>query len=744
MPAHAAPVLESVSGELLALSHVHINACLHDLIGVVTLEQGYVNTEGQAIEAVYTFPLPLDALLLSMEVELNDRTLKGRVFEKATAEEEYEEAVSSGDGAFMLQQPEPGLYTMNVGNIRPGEKLAVRIRFSLLNRWQGDSLRVCLPTCIAPRYGDPEGAGLQPHQVPEYTFSGTAPLAMELVVSGLLVESVISSPTHRLSIQKDGGQLRLTLAEPRAMLDRDVVLVLRKPGGETATALIQEDLDGHAVLASFNPRVSLEQPRPAALKLLVDCSGSMGGMSMAQAREGARRVVQALRPGDLFSITAFGSMFRHFSERMTPASPATIEQALSFIDRLDADLGGTELFAALDGVYGLGTPEGMGVDILLITDGEVYGAAGEFRKAERSGHRIMTVGVGLSAAESVVRRLSDLTGGACEIVTPNEDMAERILRQFKRVRLPKTVEVGLEWPANPQEQAPRVIGTIFDGDTLHVCARFTGRVEGEVELKALFENGQVVRQRCRILQAPGLLASDDPELPGIVARIAAQAMRSEAPAERGLELALRYQLMGEDTSYLAVDVRPDAEKSEGLPALRKVPQMVAAGWGGLGSVANVSCSYASYAPCSPRAAEMHSSPLYMRWMPDPFEVDFDLFVAALSARYPDNRPHDRVELALDDLPAMGFGPDAVEEFSRRAERHGEDLVIGALLKLALQSRAGKRMSRTLRRLVRKSIESMEKSEEFKAVHAVLKARIQQEKSLLGKLFGRTAGSAGSF
>jgi len=49
-------------------------------------------------------------------------------------------------------------------------------------------------------------------------------------------------------------------------------------------------------------------------------------------------------------------------------------------------------------------------------------------------------------------------------------------------------------------------------------------------------------------------------------------------------LALKYQLMSRHTNYLAIDVRPENEKAEDLPALRKTPQMLAAGWGGVGNV----------------------------------------------------------------------------------------------------------------------------------------------------------------
>ena len=130
-----------------------VSAALRDLLGEVTVCQTYRNDEDVNIEAVYTFPLPLDAVLLDLRVEIGGRTLNGVVVEKKAAEEQYEDAVAAGDAAVMLEAIEPGLYTMNVGNLLPKETATITFVYAIVYRWVGDTLRVSLPTTIAPRYG---------------------------------------------------------------------------------------------------------------------------------------------------------------------------------------------------------------------------------------------------------------------------------------------------------------------------------------------------------------------------------------------------------------------------------------------------------------------------------------------------------------------------------------------------------------------------------------------------------------
>ena len=175
-----APLLEPIGDAKVALNSVNVDATLENLLSKVTIRQIYENLEDNNIEAVYTFPLPVHAVLLNMAITIGSRELKGVVVEKSEAEEKYEDAITDGDTAIMLEQIEPGLYTMNVGNLMPREKVEISFTYAELYRWQNDSLRFFLPTTIAPRYGDPESVGIEPHQIPEYDLMADNPFQIRL------------------------------------------------------------------------------------------------------------------------------------------------------------------------------------------------------------------------------------------------------------------------------------------------------------------------------------------------------------------------------------------------------------------------------------------------------------------------------------------------------------------------------------------------------------------------------------
>jgi Ca-activated chloride channel family protein len=84
--ATSAAVLRTAEGAPVPLQTVAVRAALRDLLAEVEVVQTYRNDEAVPIEAVYSFPLPVEAVLLEVSVQLGERTLSGRVVARKQAE----------------------------------------------------------------------------------------------------------------------------------------------------------------------------------------------------------------------------------------------------------------------------------------------------------------------------------------------------------------------------------------------------------------------------------------------------------------------------------------------------------------------------------------------------------------------------------------------------------------------------------------------------------------------------------
>ena len=604
-----ASALTGLEGERVALCDVSVSAVLQDLLAEVTASQTYRNDERVNIEAVYTFPLPLDAVLLELEVEIGGRLLKGVVVEKKAAEEKYEDAVEAGDAAVMLEAIEPGLFTMNVGNLLPQETAKITFRYAILYRWAGDRLRFFLPTTIAPRFGESPHL---PHQAPEASLTVENQFSLRVEVLGALRDGQFVCPSHAVELVKSPESVVLSLRQPKAVMDRDFILNVKAPQATRSFVLCGQDGDGLAAVASFQPFFpGLQQPRPLNLAIVIDCSGSMQGDSMEQAKQALEGILEGLQPHDRIALIAFGNSTNVLSDRPLPCNKTNLAKAKRFAKALDANMGGTEIGNALREAYAVaGRSES--ADVFLVTDGEVSDWETVVEEAKKSGHRIFTVGVGSAVSEAFVRELAVGTGGECELVSPREGMADRVVRHFERMRAPRAKRVAVRWPDGAANITPARIGAVFEGDTVVTCARFDrAPAHGAAILEVETDMGETVRQE---LAFPATTPSASPDGLSTVARVAAATGLKELDDGVGLETALRYRLVSPWTNWLVIAPRTDEEKAQDLPALRKVPQTLAAGWGGVGSVA---MSLSMDALAAPRA-------MYSRSVDFAAMEDFDL------------------------------------------------------------------------------------------------------------------------
>ena len=476
---------------------------------------------------------------------------------------------------------------------------------------------------------------------------------------------------------------------------------------DAGRALLDRDDGDWVVLASFRPEFPDlgESGVHRCLKIVVDCSGSMSGDSIEQVRIAGERILDSLRPGDLFDIVAFGTSHHVLFGREMPASRTNVARARDFVHRLDADLGGTEIESALRAAYGIAGEPGMPRDLLLITDGEVWDTDAAVAEARASGHRIFTVGVGSAVAEPFVRALAQATGGACELVTPREDMAERIHRHFQRILAPPAERARVIWPAPVRGAVPDPLPPPYPGDTMHLFGSFAERPHGPVVLELELADGRTISHRLEIGPMPPRNAGVEGTSAGRsdLARMgAAQRLPAIADSAAATELAVRYQLLSEWTDYLVVHVRAETDKADELPTLVKVPQVPAAGWHGIGTVhraerAPVKALHSHAPPPSAAAPSPPSERVMFELAPPPRPQTLRSpieIVAALNERSLPALP------TLDYLAALGT-PDELIEDLRKLVNGDEDptAVVIVFLYLLCESPAGSDLDRRQRRLI---------------------------------------------
>lgn len=726
------PCLRTAQGHAVPLQALAIEGRVEHTLARISLTQTFHNLEAVNVEAVYTFPLPVEAVLLELKVSMGERSLVGRVSARRQAEAQYEEALSEGHSAVMLEQVEPGLYTLNLGNLLAGDRAQIHLHYALPLRWEADELRLSLPTTLAPRYGDAARAGVQPHQQPQADALAEYPYRLSLEIGGALSLATLTSPTHRILTERDGDRLRLRIADEHSFADRDFVLSIQAPGSAQSSLALAADGEAQVAHAVFRVPAR-ESSQPIHLKMLIDCSGSMAGDSMALAKALAMRALDSLGSRDRFSLTAFGSQHRHHANGRAcdAGSGAALVQGRGFVGGLDADLGGTEMLSALQAVFGAepGRQEGQMADVLLITDGETWDRDAIVAAARASGHRIFVIGVGSSPSEILARGIAESTGGFASFAAPCEDVAPVIARHLARMRLPRVIEARLHLPGTLRWQCPAQLEpATFAGDTLHVFAGLdAARPGADAHLDIRYADGSTVTI------CAGATPSQEAVQDGALSRLGAAqrlwwagAGLIDSSEQELTELAVRYQLMSRFTNTILVHER-DADAAQDLPELRTVPGMLAAGWGGRGSVAAHSLSCAApvtWSACMdlPPAAEKSRSAAAPKrklkasaakalhtpgtWDVDPSpsqdpatgSVTPGELIDRLNPQYGLLRPARHVPRWLAELESLGVPAEVIDGLRGcMSQGHDEETVVLAFWKALLDRKPGLPFERAHRR-----------------------------------------------
>lgn len=557
------------SGMAPVLQRVDVRGTVAGLLLELNVEQHFHNASQQNVEVVYTFPLPYGAVLLEMACTLGERLLSGEVLAAAQGEQRYEDALEQGDTPVMVQTAGAGHSTLNIGNLQAGESCVVRYRYAQLLSYVQDQIRIAIPTVIAPRYGNPASAGLLPHQYPGHDVLADYPCTLQLQLQGALQSGAVSSPSHALSVRMADGSLQLSL-DKSARMDRDLVVLIDGLQGQSLAVCGKDEVSGEqVVLASLcTDAAGTVDEQPLAMKVLVDCSGSMAGDSMHSTQRALLDILAQLQPHDSLSLSRFGSTVEHHNAGIHAVSEEVLASARSWVKALAADLGGTELKLALSSTYRIVGE----ADVLLLTDGQIADVAALIEQARVGRHRIFVVAIGVAPAGNLLQRLAEETGGACEFVSLRDDVRAAIVRTFHRMRQPPVQQLALDWQAESSWQlAPRKV--LFAQETTHALASFAG-VLPEVARLAWQRAGQ-----------PGeltlALGSQMPQLAGdTLARVAASMRLSGLDTEQQLAMALAYRLLTDGTRLVLVHERAEGEQASTPAALHQVPQMLAAGWGG--------------------------------------------------------------------------------------------------------------------------------------------------------------------
>ncbi len=346
------------------LKHTDVTATIDGYIASVNVKQQFHNPFDSKIEAEYLFPLPQNAAVNEFIMTVGERRIRGIIREREQAEQIYRRARSQGHVAALMTQERPNIFTQKVANIEPGKQIDIDIRYFNTLRWDDGAYEFVFPMVIGPRYNpagseDPVRAVARGRAAQSGNTSAVEYLAphersghdIALTVdvrTGVNVERITSTNHTVTTRQLDSGHHQVTLNPADSIPNRDFVLRCRVAGETVKSALMtHRDEHGQYFTMMLYPPAELGSVdrSPMEMVFVLDCSGSMDGAPLAQAKAAIRQALLMLTPRDSFQIIRFSSNASQLGHRPLIASEQNIQRALTWLASLNGG-GGTEMIEA--------------------------------------------------------------------------------------------------------------------------------------------------------------------------------------------------------------------------------------------------------------------------------------------------------------------------------------------------------------------------------------------------------------
>ncbi|XP_032075718.1 protein mono-ADP-ribosyltransferase PARP4 isoform X2 [Thamnophis elegans] len=574
------------AGNPIPLKDIQIKGRIIDFVAEVVVFQTYENETESPIEAKYVFPLDDTTAVCGFEAFIKGKHIIGEVKEKEKAHQEYREAISRGDGAYLMDQDAPDIFTVSVGNLPPSTKVLIKITYITELSYENGNLCFHLPAAVAPWQQDKalnENTQDSVRKICIRQTEAKRAFSLEMSIEMPFKINNISSWTHQLKIKKTDCKAVVSTTEG-SLLDASGFSMEILIGDVYLPRMWVEkhpDEESEACMLVFQPEFEIPFDHlslQGEAVICLDCSNSMAGSAIQQAKQIALHALNSCHLTRKISVLKFGTNFVELCSNLE-YSPMDSVALKEFITSATATMGESNLWKVLH-YLSLLYPTKSKRNIILISDGHIQyeDVTLEVVKKNTLHTRIFTCGVSPTANRHVLRTLSHYGAGAFEYfdVKSKYNWEKKVKSQTTRMFSPQCSSISIEWQTYHADNydltfTPSQLCALFNHEHLLVygfiinCteAILKAQVDNQ-ELYTLVSTSELQKTTGTILHKLAARAFIREYEQGMFDKNEIQhEMKREEMKSNIIELSLKHSIVTQYTSFVAIEKREaDEDQSD--------------------------------------------------------------------------------------------------------------------------------------------------------------------------------------
>ncbi|XP_062620555.1 von Willebrand factor A domain-containing protein 5A-like [Saccostrea cucullata] len=493
------------SSRSVPLKAIDIQVSIHGFIANVQSVLHYFNDGDNNTETEFVFPLNTDSAVYKFEAEIDGRTIVADVCDKSQAIMIYKDAVSSGHTAmYMAEDDEAGdVFRLRLGNLPA--KAAAKLTFAYVQELELNADQTgtfTLPSVLNPRYipdcTPAEGSNGEESQEEDQEttiFQSDVDVAYFSDFSITLNAEIAGGENmkvfeNKLEFDVFSGAMEKAMTSTKQLKHgSDFLLLLYYKGFNSPRAIIEKGnkdeqnafMSSDVMMVNFSPEFKdIETEIPCEFVFIIDRSGSMHGDRINKAKEALLLLLKSLPVDCLFNVVSFGSVFSFLFPKSQQYNEENLEEALNLQKKMDADMGGTEIYKPLEEVFRTKPINSYARQIFLLTDGEVSNVSKIVDLVRRQKNtRVFTFGIGYGCSSDLVTKVARASQGKATFVRDNERLQSKIMSALKCSLQSALTDVSLSWSL-PKcctvINSPEEVSGVFQGEKLILYAIISGEI----------------------------------------------------------------------------------------------------------------------------------------------------------------------------------------------------------------------------------------------------------------------------
>jgi len=493
---------------------IYLSSKVNEIYATTELTQYFTNTLEEAIELTILFPIKDEISLSKFVVAIGDKIVLSKVMPKEKAEEKYNDVIASGNvGVISEYEEESKAYSVNIGNLKPKEKIKLNSIFLQMIGAQDLSYEFSIMEKYPSFYYKDSKSNNKPKEkIINAEFEIKTQSKITRLIAPFMDKEAKKYSTYEIKYSPDYKTAEIKYIknpneEPNNINNNDDdedddddkddksasyssfrILFrtenMNKPllctqynpeFKETAYSLnyvytsknlkeipIPEkpDEDNNISYAEKYEENNVNET-PGLFIFLIDQSGSMSGKSIELVKESLVLFMQSLPDKSYFQLIGFGSDYKKYNEEPVIYNKENVEKIINIINGLSADLGGTNISGPLKSIYDdeCYSKINLSRNIFLLTDGQVFDREKciNLITANSGKFRIHSLGIGNNFDKVLIEQCGKLGKGSSSFVKEVEKINSVVIDALNKSLRPYITDIKFEFENYKEEIASNII-----------------------------------------------------------------------------------------------------------------------------------------------------------------------------------------------------------------------------------------------------------------------------------------------